>query len=117
MGSPSLEVNRYFLSQMSSDASWNEIASRLRGSIFTTVFMVPGGAPLFLDACTTRADARVAGNTQPARCGLALRSETVVSREPLRTPHGSALNTPEPPRPSVFGSLARTQDLVSGSRA
>src|SRR5882757_6835697 len=41
MGEPSFAVSRYFLSQISSDASWKEISSTLLGSIFTTVFMNP----------------------------------------------------------------------------
>src|SRR3954467_9622860 len=40
-GDPSLAVKRYFLSQISSDASWKETSSMLLGSIFTTVFMNP----------------------------------------------------------------------------
>src|SRR6185437_10022731 len=39
MGVPSFAVRRYFLSHMSSDASWNGTASMSLGSILTTVFM------------------------------------------------------------------------------
>src|SRR6267142_3281567 len=47
MGDPSLAVSRYFLSQMSSDASWKEMASMSLGSIFTTVFMNPWRSDMF----------------------------------------------------------------------
>src|SRR5262249_14722636 len=40
-GEPSLAVRRYFLSQMSRDASWKGMASMSLGSIFTTVFINP----------------------------------------------------------------------------
>src|SRR5579863_4102316 len=39
MGVPSFAVRRYFLSHMSSDASWKGTASMSLGSILTTVFM------------------------------------------------------------------------------
>src|SRR5262245_15131674 len=41
MGVPSLAVRRYFLSQISSEASWKSIDSTSLGSIFTTVFISP----------------------------------------------------------------------------
>src|SRR6201986_5135165 len=41
MGDPSFAVSRYFLSQISSDASWKAMASISLGSIFTTVFINP----------------------------------------------------------------------------
>src|SRR5882757_7512059 len=39
MGEPSFEVSRYFLSQMSKDASWKVILATSLGCILTTVFM------------------------------------------------------------------------------
>src|SRR5260221_3266128 len=45
MGDPSLAVRRYFLSQMSNDASWKEIPSTSLGCILTTVFMGIGELP------------------------------------------------------------------------
>src|SRR5580704_722630 len=41
MGVPSFAVRRYFLSQISRDASWNGTASMSFGSSFMTVFMNP----------------------------------------------------------------------------
>src|SRR5215813_2937095 len=55
MGDPSFAVRRYFLSQISSEASWKEMASRSLGSIFTTVFMNPRRS----DCCTP--DLRISG--------------------------------------------------------
>src|SRR5216684_1945987 len=45
MGDPSLAVRRYFLSQMSNDASWKEMPSTSLGCILTTVFMGIGELP------------------------------------------------------------------------
>src|SRR5512137_266982 len=39
IGVPSLAVRRYFLSQMSRDASWNGMLRASRGSIFTAVLI------------------------------------------------------------------------------
>jgi hypothetical protein len=46
MGEPSLAVSRYFLSQMSKDASWNVMPVTSLGCILTTVFMGIENAPL-----------------------------------------------------------------------
>src|SRR4030081_1477576 len=51
MGEPSFAVSLYFLSQMSSDASWKEMALMSLGSIFTTVFMNPRRSECFLRPC------------------------------------------------------------------
>src|ERR1700730_13381247 len=48
MGDPSLAVRRYFLSQMSNDASWKVMLLTSLGCILTTVFMGIKNAPLEL---------------------------------------------------------------------
>src|SRR5580658_1327385 len=46
IGEPSFAVRRYFLSQMSTEASWKVISPTSFGCILTTVFMGIGAAPL-----------------------------------------------------------------------
>src|SRR5579883_2409670 len=60
-GDPSLAVRRYFLSQMSSEASWKGIASTSLGSIFTTVFIESAAL-----RSVVRLVQRIAGNADAA---------------------------------------------------
>src|SRR5258708_35741090 len=53
IGDPSLAVRRYFLSQMSNEASWKVILLTSLGCILTTVFMGIRCAPLELSRETT----------------------------------------------------------------
>src|ERR1700731_3861341 len=59
IGDPSLAVRRYFLSQMSNDASWKVILLTSLGCILTTVFMGINEAPLELSRENVRRQAVV----------------------------------------------------------
>src|SRR5579871_6439910 len=94
MGVPSLAVSRYFLSQMSRDASWKETASMSLGSIFTTVFMNPRRSDVVRPSNGSQDDWTSRGHRKKR------------TLECL----GSRGQTPEPPRFLILGCVAQTQD-------
>src|SRR5215469_4587931 len=114
MGAPSLALRRYFLSQISSDASWNGMASISFGSIFTTVFMCSAALrlslarPLYgsqgIRPAQKFAVRRVTG--LPARCSCSRKPP-----EPPRTP-----DLVEPPRGHKILCRGKEPNEHSGRR-
>src|ERR1700733_7050370 len=104
MGVPSFAVRRYFLSQISSDASWKGTASMSFGLSFMTVFMNPWHSKY----C-----AAYDGSRESARKNRADDCPTAVAKGCCQTAESPERPTPRAP---IFIADA-TQDLVSGEEA
>src|SRR6185436_11800249 len=114
-GVPSLADKRYFLSQMSSDASWKGMASTSLCSSLTTLFMDGYLSPEVLRTAlrpqNVRTGERIKG--RPNTCG-SRRSARLCVCDRCQTTAISAPRLPNPPR---WHRDVATQHLVLGSEA
>src|SRR5687767_7019189 len=115
-GVPSLAVRRYFLSQMSSEASWKAIESTSFGSIFTTVFIGQRRSG-FYAAVEYKSKGKFAGPEMAPRSARQPRPLGTL----LSDSDSSPGNSPET-HLSIAGAAAphrwrAIQDVVSGIRA